>query len=176
MSKDITTSGPSRRSIAKGAARAVPAVSVAAAAPALAASPCAAGAESVTIEGKCPPLIGVNTRKPYFLLTNTGSCDIPSGPAFTLSTTGLVGLTADILDSIRVDAAVIFSSESGGTIERGIPAGGTVEIEVLPQALVDANLAGSATLSVGTASSILNFTTVGVDLSPLPSVPVAICG
>lgn len=39
MSKDITTAGPSRRSIAKGAAWAVPAVSVAAAAPSLAASP-----------------------------------------------------------------------------------------------------------------------------------------
>lgn len=39
MSKDIITAGPSRRSIAKGAAWAVPAVSVAAAAPSLSASP-----------------------------------------------------------------------------------------------------------------------------------------
>lgn len=39
MTQDITTTGPSRRSIAKGAAWAVPAVSVAAAAPSLAASP-----------------------------------------------------------------------------------------------------------------------------------------
>lgn len=38
MTQDITTTGPSRRSIAKGAAWAVPAVSVAAAAPSLAAS------------------------------------------------------------------------------------------------------------------------------------------
>lgn len=120
MSKDITTAGPSRRQIAKGAAWAVPAVTVAA----LAASPNYCETPTVTVEGVCPPLIGADTRSVYFRVTNTGDCIIRSGLAFNLTQTGLVGLTVDHLTTIQVDAAVIFDSPTAGIIQRDIPAGG----------------------------------------------------
>lgn len=175
MSKDITTAGPSRRSIAKGAAWAVPAVSVAAAAPALAASPNYCETVDVTVARVCPPIIGADTRSVYFTVTNNGDCVIPSGLAFTLSQTGLVDLEVGHLNSIQVDAGVLFSSPTAGAINRDIAAGETVEIEFVPDVLLDADLIGQATLTVGAPSATVNYTVVEVDLPLLPSIQVALC-
>ncbi|MDN5717714.1 MAG: hypothetical protein L0G89_10830 [Janibacter sp.] len=175
MSKDLTTSGPSRRSIAKGAAWAVPAVSVAAAAPSLAASPNFCETVDVTVARVCPPLIGADTRSVYFTVTNDGDCTIRSGLAFTLSQTGLVGLDVGHLNSIQVDAGVLFTSATAGNINRDIPAGGSVEIEFVPDVLLNADVVGSATLTVGAPSATANFTVLEIDLPILPSIQVAIC-
>lgn len=93
VSKDITTAGPSRRSIAKGAAWAVPAISVAAAAPSLAASPvvdCTQPANwqsNISLTPGClVSVAGVNVAAGW-TVRNTGvganACPIPAGAVFT---------------------------------------------------------------------------------------------
>lgn len=92
MTQDITTTGPSRRSIAKGAAWAVPAVSVAAAAPSLAASPldCTDPVNwqnNISIDSGCLiSAVGANVFSGW-RLTNTatapGGCAIPTTATFT---------------------------------------------------------------------------------------------
>lgn len=88
VSKDLMTSGPSRRSIAKGAAWAVPAVSVAAAAPALAASTpdCTdptVWQPAMTIEQGCLAAVaGVGVSAGWQICAGD-DCAIPAGTVFT---------------------------------------------------------------------------------------------
>jgi hypothetical protein len=178
VSKDITTSGPSRRSIAKGAAWAVPAVSVAAAAPALAASPNYCTTNSLTVEAVCPPVLSVltETRNVYFTVTNTGACTIKSGLTFTLTYGGLVNVQLAQLNAIQLDAAVLFTSDTTGQINRDIPAGGTVEIEIFPDDLLTLGVLGNATLTVdGGATDTSNFIVADIDPSLTAVAMVAIC-
>lgn len=93
VSKDITTAGPSRRSIAKGAAWAVPAISVAAAAPSLAASPvvdCTQPANwqsNISLTPGCLVSVAGANVGAGWTVRNTGvganACPIPAGAVFT---------------------------------------------------------------------------------------------
>lgn len=176
VTQDITTTGPSRRSIAKGAAWAVPAVSVAAAAPSLAASPDHCDTPTVAVQGVCPPRIGADTRSVYFTVTNTGDCTIELGLPFTLDTDGLVGLSVGHLNNIQVDVGVVFPNENSGQINRDIAPDEVVEIEFVPDALLNADVVGSGTLSAAGQSATSNFTVVEIGLPLLPSIQVALCG
>ena len=169
MTRDATT--PSRRNVAKGAAWAVPAVAVAAAAPTLAAS-CE---PSLSLSAVWPPIIGVDTRNVYFTLTNDGECPIDAGLAFTVDVSGLVGLTVGHLNAIQVDAGVLFSDANNGTITREIAPGETIEIEIVADSLLNADVVGSATLMAMGQSASVDFTAVEIDLPLLPSILVALC-
>lgn len=50
-----------------------------------------------------------------------------------------------------------------------------MEIEFVPDVLVDADVIGSATLSVGAISGSLDYTVLEIDRPILPSIQVAIC-
>ncbi|MGO1167461.1 MAG: hypothetical protein ACTMHL_12700 [Janibacter sp.] len=174
MTPEITS--PSRRQIAKGAAWAVPAVSLAAAAPSLAASPNYCDTPTVAVAGVCPPVLGADTRNVYFTVTNTGDCTIESGLPFTLDTDGLVNLSVGHLNDIQVDAGVLFTNANSGQINRDIAPNEIVEIEFVPDALLNADVVGSGTLAAAGQSATSNFTVVEVDLPLLPSIQVALCG
>lgn len=108
MTQDITTTGPSRRSIAKGAAWAVPAVSVAAAAPSLAASvvDCEPGTLSISVR-RCS-FVGLGSA-PYFTITNpSADCEIPVGANVDLNFGSLVGLELDFLDSANTGLSAFY--------------------------------------------------------------------
>ena len=79
MTLDITH--PSRRSVAKGAAWAVPAVAVAAAAPTLAASSeLCTGTADFSVRAECPPtdidLLDGNSESLYFVIDNESDCTV----------------------------------------------------------------------------------------------------
>ena len=170
MTQDITTTGPSRRSIAKGAAWAVPAVTVAAAAPALAASTsCPAGALQVT--ALCPPPLSTTSLR--FRISNPAgsACTVPAGTPLTLNVSGLVGLTASLLNGINVDAGVLFSDASNATLQRALAPGESVTLNVFPRSLLNAQVAGNATLSIEGTSASASYIIVSVGV-----LSVAICG
>lgn len=162
MTQDITTTGPSRRQIAKGAAWAVPAVSVAAAAPALAASPSSCEPGTLNVAAVCPPIIGLNTRNIYFTVSNpAGSdCEIPAGTALSLNLAGLVGLNVSLLNGINAD--VLFSDPSNATLVAPLAPGESIEVEVFPPSLLNAGVAGSASLSIEGSSASTNYTVVNI--------------
>lgn len=92
MTQDITTTGPSRRSIAKGAAWAVPAVTVAAAAPSLAAShvDCTDPLNwqnNISLQAGCLVSVAGASVGAGWTVTNTATgadaCAIPAGATFT---------------------------------------------------------------------------------------------
>lgn len=87
MTQDITTTGPSRRSIAKGAAWAVPAVSVAAAAPSLAASPTCSDADGwqpgVRLDQGCLVAVAGLGVSAGWQICAGADCAIPAGTQFT---------------------------------------------------------------------------------------------
>lgn len=131
MTQDITTTGPSRRQIAKGAAWAVPAVSVAAAAPSIAASPtctnCAVpvlGAASTTVR---------NTNVVY-----ARRATVATGLTFSL--TGCTGLFSAGIVTLE-SATLTIAHQGGGStthttnanLSLGAAAAGLV---ALPSALV----------------------------------------
>lgn len=131
VTQDITTSGPSRRSIAKGAAWAVPAVSVAAAAPSLAASgepPCTPGSLTAT-HMRCNP-VGLG-QTPYFRVTNGNTdCTVPVGTQVTLTTSGLVGLDIDFLESDNNNLQLLYTVGNTSTFETVAPIGPGESIDI----------------------------------------------
>ena len=141
MSKDITTSGPSRRSIAKGAAWAVPAVSVAAAAPSLAASAC----DPVTVTPNCPGLLSGDSLT--FTISNPDAgCVIPAGTPVEVTVSNLVGLTADLLVDINVG---VLSTDSGTlALASDLAAGDSITVNVFPPSLLNLGVIGTATVSI----------------------------
>lgn len=156
MSKDITTSGPSRRSIAKGAAWAVPAVSVAAAAPALAASPtlCAPGESTLTVSVVNCRVLGLLSA-PYFTITNNGECTVPAGTAITLTGSGLVSAVVQGLDDINV-AVLYDGTSSTGTLEQPLESGATIQVNVFSG--LDVTVLGDYTLTIDGASAGFDLT------------------
>lgn len=169
MTQDITTTGPSRRSIAKGAAWAVPAVSVAAAAPSIAASPnCGPG--TLQVEPLCPPLLSTTSIR--FRITNPASsdCTVPTGTALTLNVSGLVGLNASLLNGINADANVLFSNATDATLTQPLEPGQSITINVFPRSLLNAQVVGSATLSIGGSSASANYI-----IATVGGLSVAIC-
>lgn len=170
VSKDITTAGPSRRQIAKGAAWAVPAVSVAAAAPALAASPvtaCAPG--TLQIVANCPPVL--STQSLNFTLTNpAGSgCEIPIGTPVDITVSGLIGLTVEEL--VSVNAGVLFQSGTSLQLAQALQSDDSVTIEVFPPSLLDVQAVGTATVAAAGSTASASYI-----LANVLGVRVAICG
>lgn len=182
MSKDITTSGPSRRSIAKGAAWAVPAVSVAAAAPSLAASTAYCETLDFSVRAVCPPtdidLLDGNSESLYFVIKNNGDCTVRAGQQFTLNTTGLANVSVEGLNAIQVDAVVFGSDGKTGTIGTDIAPGGEVIVKVFPVADIDVNLAvlGTTTLTINGAPTTQAYTLIEADAIGALAVTIAFCG
>ncbi|WP_114202818.1 hypothetical protein [Janibacter anophelis] len=182
MSKDITTSGPSRRSIAKGAAWAVPAVSVAAAAPVLAASPTYCETLDFSVRAVCPPtdidLLDGNSESLYFVITNEGDCTVRAGQTFTLDTTGLANVSVEGLNAIQVDAVVFGSDGTTGTIGTDIAPGGEIIVKVFPVAEIDVNLAviGTTTLTIDGSPTTQSYTLIEADALGALAVTIAFCG
>lgn len=172
MSQDIIHS-PSRRTIAKGAAWAAPAVAVAAAAPALAASSDGCAPGTLNVSAVCPPLIGLNTRNIHFVVSNPdgSDCEIPAGAPLALNITGLANLTASLLNGINADVQVAFSDTSNATLTAPLAPGESFELEVFPPSLLSAGLLGSASLSIEGSSASANYTIVSV----LGLLQVALC-
>lgn len=159
MSKDITASGPSRRSIAKGAAWAVPAVSVAAAAPALAASTtlpvCPAGTLVVTVQN-CN-LLGIVQPQTYFRITNPvdSGCTVPAGVQLTLTTSGVAGVSVDVIDGLNADADLIFSGSDDPTTARPLAPGEFIDFQVIPG---DINISALARWTLNAGGNQASFT------------------
>lgn len=181
MTSEITN--PSRRSVAKGAAWAVPAVAVAAAAPSLAASTVyCEGPADFSIRVECPPtdidLLDGNSESLYFVITNDSDCTVQAGQIFTLNTTGLANVSVEGLNAIQVDAVVFGEDGTSGVIGEDIAPGGEIIVKVFPVANVDVNLAviGSTTLTVGTASLTQAYTLVEADAIGALAVTIAFCG
>lgn len=169
MSKDITTAGPSRRQIAKGAAWAVPAVTVAAAAPALAASPlpvCEPGALQVT--RNCPPALSTDSLT--FTVANPASsgCVVPAGTPVDITVSGLVGLTLEQL--VSLNAGVLYQNNGVLMLQSDLEPGDSIPIEVFPPSLLDAQVVGTATVAVAGSQASANYI-----IATVLGITVAIC-
>lgn len=181
MSKDITTSGPSRRSIAKGAAWAVPAVSVAAAAPALAASPAVCPAGTLTVTPNCPPLIQLptaNAQQLTFTVTNpAGSgCTVPMDTTFTIDRGGLAGVLVGPLNDLNADVGVLFDTATTGHLTAPLAEGQSVTIEVFPRNLANVAVAQDATFTIDGSTATQGYTIISATLPVLGTTSVALCG
>ncbi len=170
MSKDITAPGPSRRQIAKGAAWAVPAVTVAAAAPALAASPTVCPAGTLTVATLCPPLLSTTSLR--FRITNpAGSgCTVPAGTPLTLNVSGLAGLDATLLNGINANAGVLFTTATDATLQQALAPGQSITLNVFPRRLLYAQVAGTASLSIEGSSASASYI-----IATVAGLSVAIC-
>lgn len=149
MTQDITTTGPSRRSIAKGAAWAVPAVSVAAAAPSLAASPtdCSDAANwqgnIVLTPGCLISVAGANVGAGWTVHnsgTGANACPIPAGTQFT--------------ERIWIPSPNVPTDVTRGTLLTVFKA--TLTIAGLPTALFDAFEQSEWTPTFGTQTATID--------------------
>ncbi|NYF97636.1 hypothetical protein [Janibacter cremeus] len=182
MTSEITS--PSRRSVAKGAAWAVPAVAVAAAAPSLAASTNYCGTSpGFTVEAVCPPIdidvLDGNSDSLYFEITNSSNdCTVEAGQTFTLASTNFVGATVEGLNALQVDAVVFGDDMQTGTIGRDIPPGEAVRVNVFPVAQLDVNgqVAGTTTLTIEGMPTTQDYTLVELDAFGLAGLTLAFCG
>lgn len=176
MTQDITTTGPSRRSIAKGAAWAVPAVSVAAAAPSLAASP----PEECEPQSCATPLVSalqvIATRN-----ANNTSSNITFTGAITaaiIECTGLLSLGLATLRRVEVTwvsreprwlyresgiPATTTTTGSNFNLALGVNAAGAL---VIPT--VDINIPNVSNIQSGVYAGIAN-------QGLLPSRPTQLC-
>lgn len=130
MTSEITA--PSRRTIAKGAAWAVPTVAVAAAAPSLAASPNVCEPGSLNVARQRCQTVGLG-QTPYFTVTNNNTdCEVPAGTEVSLTTSGLVGLDVDFLQSDNNNLQLLYTVGNTSTFETLEPlaAGESIDIEV----------------------------------------------
>lgn len=162
-------SNPSRRSVAKGAAWAVPAVAVAASAPSLAASPlptCEAAA--LTVTANCPGLLSTDSLN--FTITNaSGSgCVVPVGTPVDITVTGLVGLTLDLL--VDANAGLLYTDGTTLFLNQELAAGQSITLEVFPDSLLNLQAVGDATVSILGASGTASYT-----MATVAGLTVAIC-
>ena len=162
VSKDITTAGPSRRQIAKGAAWAVPAVSVAAAAPALAASPvteCAPGASTLMISVERCDGLALFTSLPRFRLTNpeNATCTVPADTPVVVTTEGLASI--NLLGTDLANVGVLYSNAGTVALQAPLAPGESEVINVFPPGL-NVSALGSVTLGVDGKSAGFNLTDV----------------
>lgn len=170
MTQDITTTGPSRRSIAKGAAWAVPAVSVAAAAPSLSASsePCAPETCATPILSAVQ-IIATRSARNTSTITFAGAITAAIGQCTGLFSLGLATLSA---------VEVTWTSRSA--IGSSIPAT-TTTTTINPNLTLGVNAAGLLVLpTVGLlipgVSNVQNGIYAGVaNAGLLPSRPTKIC-
>lgn len=147
MSKDITTAGPSRRSIAKGAAWAVPAVSVAAAAPALAASTTACTGTDITLGVENCSLVSLLSPEAYFTITAGADCSIPAGTPVSLTGGALASVGLAALVDLNVGVLTFGSDIGSATLTEEVPAGQTVVVRVFPAGL-NINVLGTYMMTV----------------------------
>ncbi len=169
MTQDLTTAGPSRRSIAKGAAWAVPAVSVAAAAPTLAAS--APEECRPQIRVNCPPPL--TTQQLTFTITNpsSNSCTIPTDTPFTVNRGGLAGVNVGPLNSINAGVNVIFDTANSGRLTAPLAPGQSVTFQVFPRGLATVSLLQNVSVTMEGVSAAQGYTIIR-----LLGLSVAICG
>ncbi|UTT66650.1 hypothetical protein NMQ01_02740 [Janibacter sp. CX7] len=148
MSKDITTAGPSRRQIAKGAAWAVPAVTVAAAAPTLAASPnpVCTGADITLGVSNCT-LVGLLSPEASFTITAGPDCTIPQGTPVSLTGGALASIGLTALVDLNVGVLTFGSDIGSATLANDIAPGQTVTVQVFPEGL-NINALGTYQLAV----------------------------
>lgn len=174
MSQDITHS-PSRRTIAKGAAWAAPAVAVAAAAPSLAASSDGCAPGTLVVSVNCPPIITLptpNARQLTFTIANpAGSgCVVPTDTTFTVNRGGLVGVQVGPLNNLNVGANVIFDTANTGRLTAPLEPGQSVTFQVFPRNLVNLAVGQSVTVSIAGSSATRAYTLIGA-----LGISVALC-
>lgn len=170
MTSEITS--PSRRTIAKGAAWAVPAVAVASAAPSLAASPTACEPGALEIGVECPSLISGGPSL-YFTVTNPADsdCTVPAGTPITVDRSGLAGVDVGPLNDINVGADVLFSDATNATTQRDLAPGDSIEVHIFPPGLANVSVLQNATVSIDGASLSQGYTIIS-----LLGLNIAVCG
>ncbi|WP_282072602.1 hypothetical protein [Janibacter hoylei] len=170
MTQDITTTGPSRRSIAKGAAWAVPAVTVAAAAPSLAASTEECAPETcATPVLSAVQLIATRSARNTSTLTFAGAITAAIGGCTGTFSLGVATLT---------EVAVTWTSRSA--VGSSIPAT-TTTTTIYPNLTLGVNALGALIVpTVGLAipgvSNVQNGLYTGIaNAGLLPSRPTQLC-
>ena len=171
MTQDITTTGPSRRSIAKGAAWAVPAVTVAAAAPSLAAStepPCAPQTCATPVLSAVQ-LIATRSARDTSTLTFAGAITAAIGGCTGTLSLGLATLT-------EVEVTWVSNSALGSSIPET-----TTTTTIYPNLTLGVNALGALIVpTVGLAipgvSNVQNGLYTGIaNAGLLPSRPTKLC-
>lgn len=166
MTSEITS--PSRRTIAKGAAWAVPAVTVAAAAPMLAASSAACTADDLTLGVASCRLVGLLSPEATFTITNSGDsgCTVPAGTPVSLTGGALAAIGVPALVDLNVGVLTFGSGMGSATLTTALAPGQSVTIRVFPSGL-NVNVLGTYTMTVLGASA--NFT-LAAGVGPLLSI------
>ncbi|WP_338750501.1 hypothetical protein [Janibacter alittae] len=166
MTSQITS--PSRRSVAKGAAWAVPAVAVAAAAPSLAASNAECSGTELILGVENCRLIGLLSPVASFTITNpsTSGCTVPAGTPVSLTGGALASIGVPAL--IQLNAGVLtFGSDIGSaTLANDLAPGDSVPVRVFPDGL-NINVLGTYTMGILGASASF---TLAAGAGPLLSV------
>lgn len=171
----VTTkiTSPSRRTIAKGAAWAVPAVTVAATAPSLAASPTACAPGTLQVRVNCPGLVSGDSL--YVTITNPmgSGCTIPTGTSFTVDRGGLAGVEVGPLNDLNVGADVLFDSATSGHLTAPLAPGDSVDVQIFPEGLATVSALQNLTFTIEGSSASQGYTIVRVGLVDLT---IALCG
>lgn len=165
MTSEITS--PSRRQIAKGAAWAVPAVSVAAAAPSLAASPdpvCTG--DDITLGVANCRLVGLLSPEATFTITAGPDCSIPAGTPVSLTGGALAEIGVPALVQLNAEILSFGQDIGSATLSNEIPAGQSRTVRVFPDGL-NINVLGTYTLTLLGVSAEF---TLGAGVGPLLSV------
>ncbi|EKA62393.1 hypothetical protein B277_02341 [Janibacter hoylei PVAS-1] len=175
MTQDITTTGPSRRSIAKGAAWAVPSVAVAAAAPSLAAStepPCAPQTCAYPLVSALQVIATRNANNTSSSISFTGAITAAITPC-----TGLLSLGVATLRRVEVTwqsraarppytgsgiSATTTTTSSNYNLALGVNAAGALIIPTL-------------SISVPNVRNIQSGVYADVVVGSLPSRPTRLC-
>ena len=176
MSNDATTNTPSRRTIAKGAAWAVPAVSVAAVAPTLAASTEACAPGTLVVEPVCPDTtVDLIDGEPlYFTITNPSEsgCVVPEGTEITVDRGGLADVKVLTLNELA-NVGVFYTGSDTAELTSDLEPGSTAVIRLFPQDLATVSALTTATVSVAGSSASQDYTIVNI---PLTGTTIAVCG
>lgn len=167
---------PSRRTIAKGAAWAVPAVTVAATAPSLAASPTVCDPGMLTVTPNCPPIITLprpDSQQLTFTIANPGGsgCTIPAETQFTVDRGGLAGVEVGPLNQLNANVAVLFDTANTGHLTAPLGPGESITIQIFPRDLANVALVQRATVSIDGSSATQAYTILSV-----LGISVALCG
>lgn len=171
MTPEITS--PSRRQIAKGAAWAVPAVSLAAAAPSLAASPNACEPGTLEVLINCPGLISGDSL--YVTITNPAdsACTVAEGTQFTIDRGGLAGVEVGPLNDLNVGAEVLFDNANAGHLTAPLAPGQSVDVQIFPEGLATVSALQNLTFTIDGASASQGYTIVRLGVL---GITIALCG
>ena len=159
MTSEITS--PSRRQIAKGAAWAVPAVTVAAAAPSLAASSEACPPGTLQITPNCPGLLSTDSL--YFTM--------PTGTQITVDRGGLAGVQVGPLNNLNAGVDLLFTDANTAELTAPLEPGESIDIRIFPRGLANVSVLQNVTVSAGGSTVRQGYTIV-----TLLGLSVAICG